>query len=91
LSHQLRAGTVAIELLLDCPRRLRVPIGHAVAADGFVHLAIPFADLGSQAGDALQFWILVTDPTGRVIEQQPAWPIAVHQPRRHLTAINWSV
>ena len=91
LPQQVRAGTVALELLLDHPRRLRIPIAHPVASDGFVHLAIPFADLGSQAGDTVRFWILVTDPTGHVVEQQPAWPIALEQPRRHLAAINWSV
>ena len=91
LPQQLQTGTAAIELLLDHPRRLRVPVANPVASDGYVYLAIPFADLGSQAGDRLRFWILVTDQTGRVVEQQPAWPIALEHPRRHLNAINWSV
>ena len=91
LSQRVRAGTAAVELLLDHPRRLRVPISNPVALDGRVEFATPFAELGSQAGDRLRFWILVTDPTGRVLEQQPAWPIALEHPRRHLNAINWSV
>jgi hypothetical protein len=86
-----------LEVLVERPRPLRLIVYPAdrptIASrvDHVVELASPFAELGAQAGDRLQFSLLVTQATGQVLEQQPAWPISLERPSRHLDAVNWVV
>ena len=93
----LLGQTARLELLVERPRPLRLVVYPAdrptiaSRADRVVELAIPFAELGLQVGDRLQFSLLVAEPTGQVAEQQPAWPITLERPSRHLDAIHWVV
>jgi alpha-amylase/alpha-mannosidase (GH57 family) len=96
LVRQLADSGAALELLVErpAPARIRLvpttpPVRAAVGST--VVAGVPFSALGSQAGDGVQFSILLTDVNGQVLEQQPAWPIAFQQPTRHLPAANWTV
>ena len=96
LVHHLQ-NAATLDLLVERPRPGRVRIFPSDQPDvvtsltSSVAVGLPFRILGSQAGDRVQFSILLSDQRGQVLEQQPAWPVSFEQPSRHLTAVNWAV
>jgi alpha-amylase/alpha-mannosidase (GH57 family) len=96
LVHHLQ-NAATLDLLVERPRSGRVRIYPSdrpeilTSLTSSVVVGMSFRTLGSQAGDRVQFSILLSDHCGQVLEQQPAWPVSFDQPSRHLTAVNWAV
>jgi alpha-amylase/alpha-mannosidase (GH57 family) len=67
------------------------PGGAAVAAGSILELAIPLADLGVAAGDAVVFFVAVYDPNGTEVERHPAnRPIDLDVPDAAFEARQWT-
>ena len=61
-----------------------------MAAGTVLEMALPFADLGVQPGDALAFFVAVHDDQGVEVERHPAHrPIALTAPDALFGARNW--
>src|SRR5262249_58453143 len=76
-----RGGTAWIE---------RGPGDAVVAAGTLLELAIPLADLGRTAGDAIAFFVAVSDADGRELERHPAHgPIAIVAPDEGFESPHW--
>ncbi len=69
-----------------------IPCFCASVAGQVVEVAVPFVAVGGQAGDRLEFSVLIADAAGRVVERQPAHhPLEIDVPSRHLAAHHWVV
>jgi hypothetical protein len=77
---------------MDAPRwTVRGPGRAALAAGTILELAVPLADLGVVAGDAVVFFVAVYDAGGNEIERHPAnRPIDVEVPDAAFEARQWT-
>jgi alpha-amylase/alpha-mannosidase (GH57 family) len=77
---------------LDAPRwTVRGPGLAVVAAGSILELAIPLADLGVTAGDAVVFFVAVYDSAANEVERHPAnRPIDVEVPDAAFKARQWT-
>ena len=94
----LVAGEFALAVLVGHPIPWRLSLapqrtdGPRWVADRVVEVALPFAALGAQAGDRVSLSLLIINPDGLVVEQQPAHqPFELAIPTRHLDALHWRV
>ncbi len=94
----LLANELGLAVLVDYPERRRIDLS-ADASGGprwrcqdIVEAAVPFSDLGSQAGGRIRLSVWVVNGSGQVVEQQPSsHPLEVILPTRNLPAVNWTV
>jgi alpha-amylase/alpha-mannosidase (GH57 family) len=97
LARRVSAGQVALTTLVDHPHHVRLSITDGAPArvgpgPGAVTVAVPFAALQAQAADRLSVSVLITDPSGHVLEQHPGQqPLELMVPTRHHDAIHWVV
>jgi alpha-amylase/alpha-mannosidase (GH57 family) len=97
LVEGLQAGRLGLALLVAgaSPRRIEVapPNGSAHASfRTIVEAGVSREQLGAPPGDRVCVSILITDPSGQVVEQHPAGqPIEIEIPAAELETINWVV
>jgi alpha-amylase/alpha-mannosidase (GH57 family) len=97
LVRRLLLGDVGLAVLLERPRQARVVIvpggvaGARWVARECVEVAVPYLDLGVQAGDDLRLTVVLTSSGGAILEQYPAHPLEVQVPTRHVSATHWTV
>jgi Glycosyl hydrolase family 57 len=94
LSIRQDAGRLTAALWVRPPGELRWvrrdESDATVAAGTILELALPFADLGVQPGDALAFFVAVHNEHGVEVERHPAHrPIALTAPDALFGARNW--
>ena len=96
LVEGLTAGRLRLAVLLAgaSPHRVDLAPANGSSRAGFrsiVEACLPLDHLAAP-GDRLGLSILVTDPSGQVVEQHPAGhPIEIELPAGDLDAINWAV
>jgi alpha-amylase/alpha-mannosidase (GH57 family) len=97
LVEALDSGRLGLAVLVAgrSPRRIEVAPTNGSARAGFrsiVEAGVTLDDLGIGPGDRVGLSILVTDPSGQVVEQHPSGhPIEIELPSADLDAVNWVV
>jgi hypothetical protein len=91
------AGQFGLALLVGSGSANRVHLAPDVpdvrlAVGAIVEIAVKFQAIGSLPGRPLSLSLLITDPAGHVVEQQPpGTPITLEIPTEEPEAVNWSV
>jgi alpha-amylase/alpha-mannosidase (GH57 family) len=97
LVEALTAGRLGLAVLISgtSPRRIDVAPTNGFAVAGFrsiIEAGLALDHLGAKPGDRVGLSILVTDPSGQVVEQHPSGhPIDLEMPPADLDTVNWVV